>query len=138
VAGLKCYIAAPWANKADALAAQEQFEAAGLEVTAHWIKHHSDGDTSDDELAEQAVEDVNDIIRSDVFVILNLALSEGKAFEMGVAYTLGIPVVLVGDRTRDIFYHLPNIYRADTVEAAIEGLTTANNLEIVEGSDESE
>ena len=134
---LKVYIAAPWVHKAEALAAKEKFEAAGIEVTAHWIKYHSDaalGDPQfDEELQEQAVQDVEDIVQSDVFVILNLDKSEGKATELGFAYGLGIPTILVGPRTRNIFYYLPSIFRTDTVEDAIAGILEA--VQRQEGAD---
>lgn len=129
MAALKVYIAAPWDHKPDALAAQEKFEAAGFEVTSHWIKHHSDAQLNvksyEIELQKQAIEDVNDVVQSDVFVILNLAKSEGKATEFGFAYGLGIPTILVGERTINIFYYLPNVFRADTVEKAISGILEA-------------
>ena len=129
---LKIYIASPWLNRTEAAAAQEKFEAAGFEVTAHWIHHHSDavmGDPKDDqELQQQAIEDVEDIIKSDVFVILNLDLSEGKATEFGMAYGLGIPVILVGERTRNIFYYLPAVFRAESVEEAILGIQEAEKV----------
>ena len=126
---LKVYIAAPWANKPDALAAKQAFEAAGFEVTSHWIEYHSGatlGNPADEEeLCNQAVEDVEDVMKSDVFVILNLGKSEGKATELGIAYALGIPTILIGERTINIFYYLPNIFRADTVQQAITGILDA-------------
>lgn len=133
----KIYIAAPWVNRADALVAQEQFEAAGFEVTSHWIRMHSDLDYDtlpQSELAQefsaQAVEDIEDIRKSDVFVILNLCKSEGKATELGVAYTLGLPIILVGECSRNIFYRLPGIFQAESVEAAIDGIRA--NVETVQ------
>lgn len=130
----RCYIAAPWGNKPEALAAQQLFEAAGFEVTAHWITRESHLTYEDmakpeyeEEMINQAVMDVEDIVASDVFVILNLDKSEGKATEFGFAYSLGIPTILVGERTRNIFYFLPNVFRADTVEQAIEGIQAAQN-----------
>lgn len=135
---LRIYVAAPWVNKPDALAAKEKFEAAGFEITSHWITRESHLTYADlakpeheDELVAQAVMDVEDIIRSDIFVILNLEKSEGKATEFGFAYGMDIPVILVGDRTRNIFYFLPNVFRAETVEQAIEGIQLS-----VQGSDE--
>ena len=128
---LKVYIAAPWNNRAEAQVAQDKFEAAGFEVTSHWIKYHSDavlGDPKfDEELCNQAVEDLEDVMKADVFIILNLGKSEGKATELGFAYALGIPTILVGPRTINIFYYLPNVFRADTVEQAIAGILEATS-----------
>jgi nucleoside 2-deoxyribosyltransferase len=127
----KCYIAAPWTNKPEALVAKEAFEAAGLEVTANWITRYCDpglsqryldgthGPDDEQELMRQAMSDIDDISISDIFVILNLAKSEGKAAELGFAYTFGIPTIVVGSRERNIFYYLPGIARVDSVDAAI-------------------
>ena len=116
---IRVYLAAPWLHKADALVAQEQFEAAGFEVVSHWIQYHGDG-ANDAELQAQAVEDYAEIVaKTDAFVILNLALSEGKAFEFGVAYRQKLPCVVVGSRERNIFYHLPGVLQVETVEEAI-------------------
>jgi len=130
---LAVYIAAPWVAKDQALEAQKKFEQAGFVVTSHWITYHSDAwpqygtpalapEKNERELTRQAIEDLRDIEDSDAFVILNLDKSEGKATELGYAYALGLPVVLVGERSRNIFYHLPTITRVDTVEDAIEYL----------------
>lgn len=136
---LKVYIAAPWANRTEAQEAQKKFEAAGFEVTAHWITRPSTivGDVfapeNAQELTSEAVEDIEDIIKSDIFVVLNLDMSEGKATEFGFAYALGIPTILVGERTRNIFYYLSHVFRAKDVEQVIDGLIeidqTKTNLE---------
>ena len=119
---IRIYLASPWIHKADALVAQTQFEAAGFEVVSHWIRYHvNSGD--DAELQAQAVEDYAEIVaQTDAFVILNLALSEGKAFEFGVAYRQKLPCVVVGSRERNIFYHLPGVVQVETVEEAIAAL----------------
>ena len=116
---IRVYLAAPWLHKADALVAQQTFEAAGFEVVSHWIQYHGDG-ANDAELQAQAVEDYAEIVaKTDAFVILNLTLSEGKAFEFGVAYRQKLPCVVVGTRERNIFYHLPGVLQVETVEEAI-------------------
>lgn len=128
---LSVYIASPWVRKDEARSAKDKFEAAGYKVTSHWIDHHSDAELGDpaaeQELQEQAMEDVEDIVKSDVFIILNLEKSEGKATELGFAYTLGKLIILVGKRERNIFYYLPEIYQCDSVEEAIEGLKPEPN-----------
>ena len=112
------YIAGPWKCKDQARKAKQAFEEAGFKVTSHWIDEHEDWDC-EDSAQKQAIQDIEDIINSDVFVILNLDSSDGKATELGFAYGLQLPVILVGDRTRNIFYHLPGIIKVDTIEAAI-------------------
>ncbi len=120
---MKVYIAAPWHCREQAAQAQDDFESAGIEVSSHWIKNHLPNvenlGKSFGELAAEASEDVTDLLQADVFVILNLDKSEGKAFEMGIAHALGIPIILVGDRTRNVFYYLDDVTQVDSVEDAI-------------------
>ncbi len=117
----RVYIAAPWVCKEQAFAAQQQFEEAGYTVMSHWITMHEDTDVPVN-LKDQACEDLADLVLSDVFVILNLAKSEGKAFEFGVAAALEYPTIVVSsveDLSRNVFYHLPTVERVDTVAQAI-------------------
>ena len=121
------YIAAPWINKAEALEAQKKFEAAGHVVTSQWITKHTDVDDPDDpkhfeELRKQAEEDLNDILDSGTFVILNLGKSEGKATELGYAYAMGLEIYLVDEPSINIFYHLPEVNKCKSVEEVIECL----------------
>lgn len=121
---MKVYIAAPWVRRPDAIAVGEQFKAAGHELTCHWFTHVSDGDPMDAtgltcdpvSIRQQATEDIYDVLRADVLVVLNLEKSEGKAVETGVAITAGIPVVSVGKRS-NIFQSLG--YEVDTVDEAL-------------------
>lgn len=138
----RVYLATCWVNKVEALAAQEKFEAAGFKVVSHWIKHHQDAadkagetrttvnllDYDFGELQDQAAEDIRDIINADYFVILNLGLSEGKAFEMGFAYALTIPIILVGERTNNIFYYLNSVTQVGSVEHAISHIQVRENV----------
>lgn len=120
----RVYLAAPWANRSDAALAKSKFEGAGFEVTSRWIDGHTEAKISDpacfEILQQQALDDLSDILRSDVFVILNLQKSEGKATEMGFAYAIGKPIILVGKRTINVFYFLPFVTVVKTVEDAIE------------------
>ena len=118
------YIAAPWKHKPDALIAQGLFEEAGWTVTSHWIKYHSDAQPGNEkdfgELRIQAHADLDAVKTASLFVILNLLKSEGKATELGYAYALGKPIILVGERERNIFYYLDSIHQVDTIQKAIE------------------
>ena len=118
---LNVYIAAPWVRKDAALTALEECEAAGLNVTSRWIKYHPDT-VSDDILCEQAQNDIDDVCDADAMIFLPLQKSEGKATELGFAYTRGINIYLVGwpEDYQNVFYHLPAITRVDSVSAAIE------------------
>ena len=131
---IRVYIAAPYGCKPDALVAQRQFEAAGFEVSSRWITTQEDVEYSDladpahmEMFAQHAIDDVRDVQASDVFVILNLALSEGKATEFGIAYMLGIPVIVVGACSRNLFYRLPGVYQADSVDEAIGAILASVN-----------
>lgn len=123
---INVYLAAPWKHRDQAREAKKAFEEAGFTVTANWIDGQESWDYDalgreeyENRVQKQAIEDVENIIDSDIFVILNLDFSDGKATELGFAYGLQLPVILVGDRTRNIFYHLPGIIKVDTIEAAI-------------------
>lgn len=142
---MKIYVAAPFINKVEAAEAKSKFEAAGFDVTSRWIVEDL-GLTNEDvgkpehmgTLQQRAIEDYEDVQAADVFVILNLGKSEGKATELGVAYTLGIPVVLVGPRQGNIFYLLPGVYQAESVDAAVEGIKLVAGLDVIpEGDDET-
>lgn len=129
---LKIYVAAPFVHRTDAAAAKAKFEAAGFEVTSRWITEDL-GLTNDDVgkpefdaiLQRTAIQDVEDVIAADVFVLLNLAKSEGKATEFGFAYGLGISTIIVGQRAGNVFYLLPNVFRVDTVEEVITAIREA-------------
>ena len=119
----KVYIAAPWIHRDQARVIKHQFIAAGFRVSSTWIDGH--GDTDDElRLRAEAEQDYDDIVGSDIFVIINSAPSQGKATELGFALEAGIPVILVGDRTGNIFYHLYSVNQVDTIEEAIELAST--------------
>jgi nucleoside 2-deoxyribosyltransferase len=126
---MKVYIAAPWVCKEEAVGFQDAFEAAGFEVTSHWIKHHPPNDADKDfaVLQHEAIEDFRDLDRADVMVIFNMKeKSEGKATELGWALNSGKPVVLVGERSRNVFYYYPTVVQTDTIEQAIQWLQSAS------------
>lgn len=115
------YLAAPWAHKAEARIARMALQDAGHTVTSDWIDQHDDTANPVD-LAEQAIHDFHQVRKADILVILNLAKSEGKATELGVALASGKPVFLVGPRTINIFYHMPAVHQVDTVQEVIDAL----------------
>lgn len=132
---IKVYIAAPWSAKAEALEAKKKFEAGGFEVTSRWIERDTPKDIGDRYLKgvllpedipflqEEAYNDLDDVLESEVFVLLNLGKSEGKATEFGVAYVAQMPIIIVGSRVGNIFYQLPEIVETETVEEAMALLT---------------
>lgn len=119
---MKVYVAAPWRRKPDAIEAGKTLTAAGYEVTSRWFDH--DGDPNDPsgintplhQIQQQAREDIQDVLRANALVVLNLQKSEGKAVETGIALAHGIPVISVGDRS-NIFQALG--FEVATLEDAI-------------------
>ena len=115
---MRIYLAAPFNRKADTQKARAQFEAAGIDVKSDWIDFHPDGVVDAAELQRQAYKDLAQIDAADAFVVLNLEVSEGKASEFMFAYCNEIPCISVGP-TPNIFHHLKNVIRVETVEEAI-------------------
>lgn len=124
---MKVYIAAPWVRRPEAIEVGKQFVAAGHELTCRWFEHVTDGDPNDStgvtcnpaSIVQQALEDIADVRRAHVLVVLNLQKSEGKAVETGIAIAAGILVISVGPRS-NIFQALGQ--EVETVEAAIDYL----------------
>lgn len=124
---MNVYIAAPWVHRDDAREAAKIIDAAGHIVTEAWWDHVDVGqkfDGSDetaitDELARQAALDIIGVMNADVVVVLNLAKSEGKAVEQGIALTLGVPIIGVGQMGSNVFQYLPQYTWVDDVVAAL-------------------
>lgn len=91
--GLRIYLAAPWANRNDAAAEGRKIEARGHTITEPWWNHPESTDR--EELVRQAQRDIEGIVAADFVIVLQLALSEGKAVETGIAMALMKPIVVV-------------------------------------------
>lgn len=100
---MNIYLAAPWANRDDAREAARHITEAGYDIMEAWWNHSESHDH--DELVNQAYSDVAGIVRADTLIVLQLATSEGKAVETGIAIAQGIPVIVVGKRA-NLFHHL--------------------------------
>jgi len=117
---MKVYIAAPWKRKLDAKLASHLLTAAGHVVTSRWIDYH--GDTTDpEELAIEAVNDMEDLDAADVLLLLNLEKSEGKAVETGIALVEGLWILGVGQPS-NVFHYLPEIQWVESMTEAISAL----------------
>lgn len=129
---MRIYVAGPWVRRPEIREIAKQFEAAGHEVTSRWLYEH-EGDPNDasgssspvDYIRFQAREDVYDVRRSQAFVIINLQKSEGKAVELGVALSAGIPVYSVGPRF-NIFCSLGT--EVETVQDVLNLLAPSTSL----------
>jgi nucleoside 2-deoxyribosyltransferase len=118
----RIYIACRWTRKDAARAAAALLTAAGYQVTASWIDSHGDTDNGG-EIRQQAEQDVKEIKEADFFMFLNHEEpSEGKSFELGLAFGWGKPILFVGPLSRyNVFYFLPGVchWQATTVEQSI-------------------
>lgn len=133
---LKIYVAAPWVHKPDAIEAGRRLESWGFEVTSNWFYHNDNGNPNDsaglthdrDAIIRQAIEDIADVRRADILLVLNLAKSEGKAVETGIAIAAEIPIISVGVRS-NIFQTLGA--EVDTLDDAIVLLLHLDNMTAV-------
>lgn len=116
---MRLYIAAPWNNKDEARAAALLFEKAGHTITQKWWNEPPGAD-----LDCSARADWKGVTTANVVIVLNIAKSEGKAVEQGIALQAGIPIVGVrGRKQLNVFQHLtPEFTWLQTVEEAIEYL----------------
>lgn len=102
---MKIYLAGPWVRRPEVREVAKRLEAEGYELTSRWLYEH-EGDPNDasgltspeDYIRLQAQEDLADVMRADVFVMLNLQKSEGKAVELGFALANQKRVFCVGTR----------------------------------------
>lgn len=113
----RVYLAAPWTHRAEARLARDLLMAAGYDVPCRWLDVDETKTTQDDE----AINDWNDLLSCDAFVVLNLAKSEGKACETGIALLAGMPVISIGQGC-NIFLKLPRVRRVETLHEAISTL----------------
>jgi nucleoside 2-deoxyribosyltransferase len=108
---LKVYIAAPYPERATAVALMHACEAIGIEVTSRWLK-------APDALSDAfAREDIADVTRADMLLAYNPpAYAEkgtgGRHVELGYALALGKKVILVGPRS-NIFHYLTDVSQTD-------------------------
>lgn len=101
------YVAAPYVDKVQARDARRQLREAGIDVNSRWLDFDAHGmPITDDILRLDAAHDVEDILNADAIVVLNTHLSEGKAWEQGFAYGLGMPIIAIGRPEHCVFHHL--------------------------------
>lgn len=112
---MKLYIAAPWVHRLQARHTADWFAARGYTITSRWLREH---EASDDPtvLQREALADVKDVRTCDAFILLNTTRSDGKATELGMAYILGKPIVVVGERPGNVFHYLPEVQFANMLD----------------------
>lgn len=130
---LAVYVAAPWEFKKYAGLVCRDLESAGFTITSRWVNFQvsivGSEDYSDQIKHVEANNDVEDLLASEVLLLLNLKKSEGKAWEQGYAAAIGLPIIGVGFPANCVFHWLgPDFYTwVPSVSAAIEVLTKFSN-----------
>lgn len=96
-------------------------ERRGHEVTSRWI--WDDTHTLESTSEKNAVMDLEDIDRASHFILFTEQYGprqgRGKFFELGYAIKAGKVCILVGPKNGCVFYDLPVIRQADTLEDAM-------------------
>lgn len=121
------YLAAPWTRRAEAREIAKALEAKHYVITRHWWDEEAEADDHKT-LAMHARRDLNAVLGCDIFVLLNLEKSEGKAVETGVAltrHTMGSRaprLIGCGPRYSNIFQQLPRWEWYETVPQLLEAL----------------
>ena len=129
------YVASAWVTGDKALEARDKLIRAGFDVTSRWLErvgvevpaacpgydYTKDANYMTNHAREESLKDIEDVKRADAVVVVNLAKSEGKAVETGLAIAFGIPVIVVGEKS-NTFHSLsaPAMRVVSTVEDAIE------------------
>ena len=114
------YIAGPWKDRPHVIDQAQKLREAGFTVDCRWLTAN---DVADDDpnraqyLKDQAMNDIEDLIKADLLMVINTRQSEGKAVELGMAIAALKRIIIIGDRT-NIFNYL-NIPRFDWIEEAI-------------------
>ena len=100
---MRLYIAAPWKYRDQARVAGEQATQRGHVITEKWWDHEDITENSTllpqdrKEMAKQAQADWDGVSSADAFIFLNLAYSEGKCVELGLALVNMLPIFAVGE-----------------------------------------
>ena len=119
---MRLYIAGPWSHRHQVKDIAARFEQAGHTITEKWWDHPEVSPDDTKELAKQADLDIIGVFDCDHFIFLNLAYSEGKCVELGMALMEDKPILAVGKPNTTVFHHLPELKWVDTVQEAIERL----------------
>ena len=106
---IRCYVAGPWADKPNVQSIADKLSEVGFEITSRWLGV-DDVDPEDPNrhqyLQQQAIHDIEDLTRADVLVYVNSMKSEGKATELGMALATAKPIIVIGDRSNNVFLNL--------------------------------
>lgn len=122
---MQLYLAAAWARKDEIFAVSQQLEQLpGVTVQARWLYEPVPAEYTNAFRRERAQHDVDDVTSADILVRFTDDLSGetvpaklatgARMFEMGLAYALGKPIIVVGG-IQPIFDHLPSIIHVENI-----------------------
>ena len=119
---LKVYIATSFVDKKEvAETARSMIVGAGHEVVSRWIDTVAEATDSPSTLREEALRNLEDILRCNVFVLFNDKCSPGKNVELGFAIAQLKRFIVVGERDNNVFLQL-NCPRVDNMKELIDEL----------------
>jgi len=101
------YVAAPWTRRVVAKEVATMLTQTGYQIAHDWWAHEA-GDEDHTQLKHLAQLDYFAVLNCDLFILLNLEKSEGKAVESGLALSR-VPrprMIGVGSRYSNIFHNL--------------------------------
>lgn len=113
---MKYYLAAPFVERALALTVREFLATKGYTCTSRWLDTHLGESIDDAAKGREAREDLQDIQRAQLFILLNsFPCSNGRAIETGYALAEGMRVWVVGPPS-SIFHYLPAVTHFTTIK----------------------
>lgn len=120
---MNIYLSAKWCRRDEMRQHATTISRLGHAVVSTWLQ--IDADTNP---AQAARDDIDDLQASDAFIGFTEApeggyTTGGRLVELGWALRAGMPIVLVGPK-ENVFCHLPAIRFADSIEHAVELLST--------------
>jgi nucleoside 2-deoxyribosyltransferase len=109
---MRLYLAAPFKRKSEVFDIAGLLRNTGVDIASSWVlsSHTADGDVSRELLGDEWIKNIHDLQTADVLVFLNLAGwypegAGGKHYEAGYAHAMGLPLLLVGERSHSYHCH---------------------------------
>lgn len=130
---MRVYLGASFSRQSEMRAIAERLKLSGVEVTSRWLEETPPPNHNREKFfRECAFLDVEDVKRANMLVrfaddlrgsIVPANLATGaRMFETGLAWSLGIPIVVVGGY-QNVFDYLPSIIHLKDVDALIRYLS---------------
>lgn len=127
---MRFYISARYGRREEAEALGNQLIAEGYEITSQWIWRNQPQDyedATDDEVAEFAREDLEDVSLANALIALsepseNIYGRGGRHVEYGYAVAQGFMELYVVGPRENIFHYMPDVIVTSTIDELIEYL----------------